>query len=173
MAAQYYTRDRDVRVGSKLGQIGPKWDKFGTFIYQFQYILAHPALHGIPSSCLSTWYRLVLCVLHWYCRVRIPLNYYWHIVHVTSHLPQVTGTERHDVIPRNRSLTITAKRDVCKVLPKFRSMFVCVCIKCKIVYWSHTFRPRTLKLWHIPHAMWVYKQASLLPLLSITAKKKI
>ena len=31
-----------VRVGSKFNQIGPKWDKSGTFFKdQFQYILAH------------------------------------------------------------------------------------------------------------------------------------
>ena len=30
---------RDVRVGHKMGQIGHKWDKSGTFYDQFQYIL--------------------------------------------------------------------------------------------------------------------------------------
>ena len=33
-------KTRDVKLSSKLGQIGPKWDISGTFEHQFQYILA-------------------------------------------------------------------------------------------------------------------------------------
>ena len=31
------------RIGPKVGQIGPKWDKSGKFSDQIQYILAHRA----------------------------------------------------------------------------------------------------------------------------------
>ena len=32
--------DTDDRIGSKVVQIGPKWDNAGTFHIRFQYILA-------------------------------------------------------------------------------------------------------------------------------------
>ena len=34
---------RDVRFGSKVAQIGPKWEKSGAFSDQIQYILARRA----------------------------------------------------------------------------------------------------------------------------------
>ena len=37
----------DVRVGTNLGQFGPKWDKFGNFLDQIQYILSQNVMNLI------------------------------------------------------------------------------------------------------------------------------
>ena len=42
-------------LASKLGQIGPKWDKSGTFEDQFQYSLARDEFSALAESmCTET-----------------------------------------------------------------------------------------------------------------------
>ena len=64
-------RGRDGRFGSKVGQIGPKWDKFGASSDQISMHLAHgPNLSilryvGISESLVH--FLLVVLSLHFVC----------------------------------------------------------------------------------------------------------
>ena len=50
---------KNVKVGPKSGTIGPKFDKSGTFSYQFQYILARRAkMHWNWSLKFPDWSHL-------------------------------------------------------------------------------------------------------------------
>ena len=54
--------NRDVKFGYKFGQIGPKWDKSGTFKDQFQYICDHRAIWGELLG-VTFWGKYYFCKL--------------------------------------------------------------------------------------------------------------